>query len=338
MSGKPDDTSLVRFPSQHELLTAVFRRWKVVCFCALLGLAYGVNVLHSETYLYRVQMIVTPAQRGSAPSAAGGFAALVNIALPSGGEGSDFNLYLDLLKSRNIADELAKDPKLMHTIYGAYWDEAKQSWHDVPETRRLQLATKRVRDFLGYPSVAWHAPDGETLLGFILYYVKIEQDPRKPYMAKVYMDFGNKEFATEFLGRLRRTADEMLRERAIKRTTDYIAYLSSTLSKVTVTEHRLALAQALSEQEKTAMVARSGAPFAADVLEAPWSASDPIYPQALQTLARWALSGALLGTALALFFWGVKRRWQARAVRRNRRLPLASDAISEQGGAEANAA
>jgi uncharacterized protein involved in exopolysaccharide biosynthesis len=119
----------------------------------------------------------------------------------------------------------------------------------------------------------------------------------------------------------------MLRERAIKRTTDYIAYLSSTLSKVTVAEHRLALAQALSEQEKAAMVARSGASFAADILEAPWVASYPIFPRAFQTLALWTFVGSLLGSGLALLFWGVRTTWEARTVRRSRKLAVASGNI-----------
>jgi hypothetical protein len=326
----PNDTSLIRFPSQHELLTEILRRWWLVCLCVLLGIAWGINSLHSAAYLYPVQMTVTPAQHGTANNVGGGLAALVNLALPSGESGSDFNLYLDLIRSRNIADELAKDPKIMHTVYAGEWDEASQRWRERPETRRLPVAMKAVQDFLGFPAVPWHEPNGESLLGFINYFVTVEQDPRKPYMAKVVMNYGDKEFATQFLTVLHRTADEMLRQRAIKRTTDYIAYLSSTLSKVTVAEHRLALAQALSEQEKAAMVAKSGAPFAAEVLEEPWANSYPSAPQAFQTLARWGFIGALLGCVLALLLWTARTSWRARTVRRSRNVARSPLAVSEQ--------
>ena len=334
----PDDVSLIRLPTQRELLTAILRRWYLVVLGALVGLAWGVQDLHSQSYRYAVQMTVSPAQRGTSSNVGGGLAALVNLALPSGENGSDFSLYLDLLKSRNVADELAKDQKLMHRLYAGNWDEATQTWKENPDTRRWPVAMKQLGDFLGYPSVPWHEPNGESLLGFISAIVTIEQDPRKPYMAKIGMEWGDKDFAMQFLTKLHRTADEMLRQRAIKRTTDYIAYLSSTLSKVTVAEHRLALAQALSEQEKAAMIAQSGAPFAAEVLEEPWANSNPSFPQAFQTLARWAFIGALAGSALALLLWTIRRSWQARTVRRSRRLALASGAISEQDGAEAKAA
>jgi hypothetical protein len=288
----------------------------------------GINSLHSESYRYAVQMIVTPAQRNTTNNVGSGLAALVNLAVPSGDTGSDFNLYLDLLKSRNIADEVAKDPRIMHTLYSGNWDEASQSWKDRPETRQIPVAMKRLTDFLGYPSVPWRVPDGESVLGFVTDNVTIEQDPRRPYMAKVVMNWGDKDFAVQFLTKLHKTADEMLRQRAIKRTTDYIEYLTNTLAKVTVAEHRLALAQALSEQEKAAMVAKSGAPFAAEVLEEPWANSYPSFPQAFQTLARWGFIGAMAGSTLALLFWRIRTSWDARKARRGGRVAIA--AVSDQ--------
>ena len=142
------------------------------------------------------------------------------------------------------------------------------------------------------------------------------------------MNYADKEFAMQLLRSLHQTADEMLRQRAIKRTTDYIAYLSGTLAKITVAEHRLAIAQALSEQEKAAMAARSGAAFAAEVLEQPWANSYPSSPSVLQTLARWTFIGTLAGCALALLFWSIRRSWQARTVRRSRKLAIASSDLS----------
>ena len=330
-----DETSLVRFPTQRELLTAVLRRWWLVSICALVGLWWGISSLHSEAYRYAVQMAVTPAQRGTSSNVGGGFAALVNIALPSSDNGSDFQLYLDLLKSRNIANELAKDPKIMHALFAGNWDEATQSWQDHPDTRQWPMAMKSLSDFMGIPPMVWHEPNGETMLGFLDSQITIEQDPRKPYMAKIVMNYGDKDFAIQFLTKLHKTADEMLRQRAIKRTNEYIEYLSNTLSKVTVAEHRLAIAQALSEQEKAAMVAKSGSPFAAEVLEEPWANSYPSFPQAFQTLARWTFIGAVIGSALALLFWRIRTGWQSRKAKRRRKLAIAT--ISDQA-AEAKAA
>src|SRR4029079_18385544 len=109
----------------------------------------------------------------------------------------------------------------------------------------------------------------------------------------------------------------------------------------TVAEHRIALVQALSEQEKAAMVAKSGAPFAAEVLEEPWAGSYPSVPQVFQTLMRWAFIGTLVGCLLALLLWMVTTSWKARSVRRANRLAApapAGAAITAQTASDAKGA
>jgi uncharacterized protein involved in exopolysaccharide biosynthesis len=130
------------------------------------------------------------------------------------------------------------------------------------------------------------------------------------------MNYPDRPFAIQFLTELHRAADNELRQRAIQRTTDYIAYLSNMLSKITVAEHRVALAQALSEQEKSAMIARSGSAFAADLLERPWANSDPSSPRPIQTLLKGAFFGAFGGSILALLFWAMRNSFRARTRRK----------------------
>lgn len=300
-----DNASLIRFPSQREMLTALLRGWWLILLGAILGLVWGANSLYSAPYLYRVEMTVVPAQQGGGGGAQGALAQLANLGIVSGGAQSDtdFKLYLDLLTSRKIADELAKDPSIMRTIYAGNWDDMTQSWRDVPDTRRWVILRNELYDYLGFPPQKWHAPDGESMLGFLAGTIIIEQDPRRPYMAKVTMQYADKDFAIRFLKRLHQVADNTLRQTALQRATDYIAYLTSELSKVTIAEHRLALAQSLSEQEKAAMMARSSSAFAADLFEPPWAGSYPSSPQAMTTLARTTFIGALIGSFLALLLW-----------------------------------
>jgi hypothetical protein len=321
-----NESAPIKFPSQRELLTAMFRGWKVICLCILIALLWAINDLHSAVYLYQVQMQVTPAQRNGDTSlnTGGGLAALANLGLPSLQTGSDFRLYLDLLTSRNIADELAKNPTIMHRIYSYEWNETTQSWREPSLVGRIATARKRIDDFLGYPVVPWHEPDGESLLGFIGYYVSIQQDPKRPYIAKIVMTYPDRQFALQFLSELHRVADNALREKALQRTMEYIAYLSDTLGKVTVAEHRAALAQALSEQEKSAMIARSGSAFAAEVFERPWASSFPSSPTPMQTLLKGVLFGAAAGSFLALLHWAARNNSRGRFARLKRKSAIAS--------------
>ena len=309
------DSPPIAWPTQRELLIALTKGWKLIFLCVLVAVLWAINDLHSAPLIYQAQMQVTPAQSNGADaarlSAAGGLASLAGFALPNAQGGSDFQIYLDTLQSRTMADQLAKDPALMHTLYGGEWDEATQSWHEPPPPTGWAAKEKSIYDFLGYPPAIWREPDGESLYGFLNFYVKIVQDPRKSYKAEIIMTYPDPKFAVQFLTRIHQTADNMLRQKAILRTKDYIAYLSNTLSKVTIAEQRVAIAQALSEQEKSAMVAQSGNAYAADLFESPWANSYPVSPTPTKTLLSWAAVGAFVGGFLAWLQWSVGKRFLA---------------------------
>jgi len=315
------DSAPFAWPTQRELMIALTKGWKLIFLCVLVAVLWAIDGLHSAPILYQAQMSVTPAQTNGGDaarlSAAGGLASLAGFALPSAqGGGSDFQLYLDSLRSRTIADELAKDPALMHLLFGSEWSEATQSWHEPPPPTGWAATEKSIFDFLGYPTIAWHEPDGESLYDFINYYVKIQQDPRKNYTADVVMTYPDAKFAVQFLNMLHETADNMLRQKAILRTKAYIAYLQDTMSKVTIVEQRVAIAQALSEQQKSAMVAQSGNAYAADLFEKPWAASYPVSPTPAKTLLTWAAIGAFVGGFLAWLQWSWGNRFMARLWRK----------------------
>ena len=313
-----NDPALIKLPSQRELLAVMFKGWKLILLGMFIGVLWAVNDLNSAGYSYDIQMQVTPAQRNgdSGIGAGGGLAGLANLALPSLQTGSDFRLYIDTLKSRNIADELAKNPAIMRGFFGYEWNETTQSWQEPVSTRTIDKVKKYVESLLGFPSVPWQPPDGETLLGAIGYYVTVQEDPRRPYIAKIVMNYPDRQFAIQFLTELHRAADNELRQRAIQRTTEYIAYLSDMLSKVTLVEHRIALAQALSEQEKSAMIAKSGSAFAAELFERPWASSYPSSPKPVQSLIKGAFFGGLIGSILALLLSAVRNRFRARTRRK----------------------
>lgn len=313
------DSATFALPTQRELMIALTKGWKLIFLCVLVAVLWAVNDLHSAPLIYEAQMQVTPAQNSRADaarlSAAGGLASLAGFALPNAVGGSDFEIYLDALQSRTIADELAKNPELMHKVFGG-WDEATQSWREPPPVTGWAATEKSIYDFLGYPSVPWHEPNSESLYNFINTVVKIQQDPRKAYTAKIIMTYPDPKFAVQFLTMLHETADNMLRQKAIERTKANIAYLSSTLNKITIAEHRVALAQALSEQEKSAMVAEAGSAYAADLFESPWANSTPVSPTPTKTLLTWAAVGAFVGGFLAWLQWSVGNRFLARLTRK----------------------
>jgi hypothetical protein len=313
-----------RFPSQQQIAAALLRGWILILLGIALGVWSAANDLRATSYQYRAQMQVTQAQSnsGGGLSTTGGLAALATAGFPLGQNGDEFRLYLDSLKTRDIADELAKDPVIMHTLFASEWDQASQSWHEPPPPTGTDAWIKRIEDWLGFPSVTWHAPDGESLEGVLGQIVNIEQDPRRIYVATVSVTYYDPQFALKLLNILHKAADNALRQKSIRRTTDYIAFLNNLLSKVTVVEHRTAIAQALSDQEKAAMIAQSGSAYAAEPFERPWVGTSPVSPKPMQSLAQGAFLGALLGSLLALLKWGTAARVRATFKRLTKRRVL----------------
>jgi len=307
----------------RSLGVALRREWKIVTLCVVVAVALGVLDLRSEIYTYPVQMQLTTVQSnsddtaGSRLSSLSGLAALASAALPPNQNALQFRLFVDSLRSRDIADELAKNQGLMKTLFGDEWDQATQSWREPPLPAYLQTWSS-VRSFLGLaPTRPWHPPDGSNLLNYLNRNLEVDLDPRKPYLVKLILVSANTQFAIDFLSLLDRTADDHLRQKALLRARAYVDYLSNQLSKVTIAEHREAITQALSEQEKFAMVASSGAPFAAEVFEKPWASTLPAAPVPRQILALAAFIGAAVGSVVAL----VVNRFRRSARRRKAREP-----------------
>lgn len=311
--------SPIRLPSQNEIVWALVQGWWIVLISVVGFVVWGANYLHSEAPMYQAQIQVTPAQQGGGGTAAGGglaaaAAAALNLNGPSVTQGNDFQLYLNSFASRDLADELAKNARFMHTIFASEWNEATQTWHE-PELSPTQAREKWFKDLLGFPEVQWHAPNGENMLSVLTQTVEVLQDPRKPFIARITCTWYDPKFALQFLAAAHHAADDALRRKALKRANDNIAFLNDRLAKVTLAEHRTALAAALSEQEQNAMMAQSNSAYAADLIEQPWTNSYPVFPKPVRELLTSAAIGMFVGGALAVLQWMALRWHRSRRPR-----------------------
>ena len=288
----------------RALLRQLRRDWLVIALFAVVGVYMGVLYLRDAKYSYPVRMELTTIQTTQSETPAGTLSSLgglVGLAggMPSSPSELDFRLFSDSIYTRDIADLMAKNRDIMTTIFATQWDPATQSWHAPPVTD-FQQRILDLRAFLGLaPPAAWHPPDGLNLLNFIRDTVSIQTDPRKPYLVALVMTYPDADFSIKFLNLLWRTADNYLRQRALLRAREDIAYLSGQLARVTVAEHRAALTAALSEEEKFAMTASSNAPFSAEIFEKPWASSLPASPVPRQIFMIFSLLGGVAGALIA---------------------------------------
>jgi len=276
-------------------------RWIIAGVTGAVLLA-AVLYLNFATYKYTARLTLTPAQASGSTltSKLGGLSDLASIAginMPQDSSALAFSLYVEGIHSRSLADAMARHRNLMQIIFHRDWNAAKSAWQEP--TGFVRSTATAIKRMLGIPVYDWRPPDGARLQEFMAEEVGIEQDPKKPFVT-ISFDHEDPVFAARFISTLNSELDNFLRQKALARANGNIEYLSIQLGKVTIAEHREALAQALSEQEKQRMVASSSAPYAADPFGTATASAHPTAPRPVLVLAASLMAGLLLGTLAAL--------------------------------------
>ena len=283
-------------------------RWWLVLGTTLIALIVAIVVLRGATYVYTSELRVyaAPSTSGSTqlPGGLGGLASLAGIS-PSGGDtATPFKLYLDGIRTREVAERMARDRNLMRTVFAAEWNPRTGGWQE----RRgfLSVVKRSIWGVLGLRTPEWHPPSAARLQDFIAEQVVVNQSLKSP-LVSLTMDTADPAFGANFLTKLGDTVDDYLREKEQERTQSNIDYLSEKLRGVTFVEQRAALFAALSDQERRAMLANSRAPYAANPFGVATSSSEPTKPRQVPLLLAGLIGGLVVGTALALLL-GARRR------------------------------
>lgn len=298
-----DLTQLARTLMERRSVALVF-----IFSTIFLALIY----LHLATYTYTATLMVSPVMSSSSDSIAGKLGGLSNLASfaginIAGDMGTQaFMLYQEGIDSRDVADELAKNPDIMHTVFHKKWDAANKQWIRPPDGVLAIIGF--AKDTLGIPNSAWQPPDGALLQEYIVNNVDVEVDPQKPIITITYPD-EDPQFAVKFLHELDRAVDNKLRGNALVRANQYIDYLSNQLNKVTNSDIRESLMTTLTDQEKMKMMASATAPYAAEPFGLPSASRKPTNPKPFLVLAAAAFTGGLLGILAAV--WLPALRWPA---------------------------
>lgn len=280
-----------------DLLVRIWRGKWLILLVMLAGLVAGVLFARGRPVLYTAELQVTPAV--ASPRSGGGvlgtYASLAGLTGSS--TATSFDLYVTSLTSRAVANELARDPRVMHQVFAREWDAQRHLWHPVPD------ALAGVRDTLGLPRPEWHIPDGARLQDYLVRTIKIGRGSANSPITTVGFTFHDPVFAANLLNRMNDVADRKVRAEDLARARSYIAYLQTKLALVTQSEQRTAIVGILSDQERSAMTASSGLSYAAQEIE---PAPVPRVPSSTGplTIVAVVLAGCLLlGVLLALVDW-----------------------------------
>lgn len=282
------------------VLIVLWRSKLLIVGFALLGLSLGILYLHRAEYEYTAQMRVIPPRHVNTGLSdqlgqLGGLASLVGIRSDGGGA-SSFRLYLEEFTSRESAEQLSREPDLMQAIFEDEWDEQERSWRKSEADGGLRADLFRL---LGFPETRSAQPNAARLQEFLQREISIDENPRRAVVI-VSLDHEDPELATTILARLDRTIDQRLKREAIARATEHAEYLTRRLATVSLADQRLALVEALSEQERQIMLASSQAPYAAEPLGAPVASLTPTKPNPVVVLLASFALGLAVGAMIAI--------------------------------------
>jgi Chain length determinant protein len=267
----------------------------------LAGLLLAFAYLNVATPKYAATLRVSPAAAGGgglggALGQLGGIAAMAGIDVRQGSSSgaSPFDLYLDTLRSRHVADLLAKDQQLMQHVFISEWDPSTGQWRERRSI--LRSAYKLVKQIAGQPGPEWHPPAGGELADYLMKKVVIQAPkPKEPPVTTLLYEDQDPAFAAMLLDKLSALADDSVRQRTLVRATTYARYLENRLKVTDNVDQQRRLSEILLDQERAIMMAGSSVPFAATPSEPAVPSQRPVRPNVVMTLLVGLLVGAIVG-------------------------------------------
>jgi uncharacterized protein involved in exopolysaccharide biosynthesis len=297
-------------------------------FASTAGAVVGLMVLylHLTPVKFTVFTQVAPVVNSQNPisGSLGGLAKLAGVDVNAANPGAmQFRLFISALTARDTANLLARDQDLMKALFPKQWSSSENRWRQPPSLTRP--VTRTIKAILGFPSRPWHPPDGSDVQQYLSDHLEIYEDPKGPVVT-LRIDSDEPQVSRRLLQQLVGTVDQLLRQRALKRATDYVRYLSRELNIETVAEYRQTLMAHLAEQEQTLMMANAGVSFSMQIFNQPAVPANPSAPKALVLLITAMVLGMGFGGAMCLL--AEARGWPYRPLP-----PFRSRASRRQQGA-----
>ena len=272
--------------SNFEYLSVAYEKGKrhlrLLAYLACLALLLSVPALWLWPRSYTAAATIAPTQGLSSSESLGGamsaLSALGGKGLLGGNSVSPFDMYVDVLSSKQLAKQLAEKDHFLQIIFPAQWDARTNSWRTISSPQHAVRVW--VMQLLGF-TVKEH-PDVDDLAAFLANHLSVasKESETSPLSAITTLKFTYKDpkLAVQMLNTILSEADSLLR---VSRRTDVrarIAYLSGVLPTVTMAEERQALISLLSSQEQEYTVIEADKRYAFTMLDQPYASSTPTSP------------------------------------------------------------
>lgn len=284
-----------------DLLWQVWQRKFIVLSAVAVALAAAILYLHLATQTYTAELRLIPSQSSTSVNSSrlgglGSLAAAAGVSVGSSQGPTTFEVFMATMKTRELADQLARDKRILQQVFPDEWDAAAGQW--TRPTGFVASAKTSVWSLLGRDR-DWRPPSGGRLQEYLGKNLSIVPETQKNPITVIQYNHRDPAFAKYMLMQINLAADQIVRRKALGEARQFATYFERRLANVFILDVRQSLIQNLGEQEKSIMMASSSVPYSARLIEPPTASDLPTRPQTFLVLGGALLLGLVIGAALA---------------------------------------
>ncbi|MEN3165748.1 hypothetical protein WI697_27290 [Tistrella mobilis] len=258
-----------------EIFRAQRRRWWMyfIVIPIFLGIAVIFNLLPHK---YEAKMSVTAVQQ-TADLVNQGAMAASPLSFLGGGLSekiTKFQMYLNLLRSRPIAEVLMADPEILRALMDGRWDEETNTWRSGENI---------FDEWFGYAVPT--EPTIDDVLKVLDNKIEIEQRSAPETVPAPIFDISikmrDRQLAEKVLIIIHDRADQLVRDDELMHLQAWQNFLQNRISESPVLEARSALSEIYSNFYTRSIIAHSDSYFAAQFISPPNVSIYPVIPRPL---------------------------------------------------------
>lgn len=285
-----------------DLLWKIWQRKLIVLSIIAIALFGAIYYLQVAVKIYTAELRVSPSDSSTSVNGnkLGGLSSLAAVAGVSVGSlqgPTTFEVFMATIKTRELADQLAHDSRIMQHVFPDEWDAATRRW--MRPTGIVANTKISIWRLLGRDR-DWIPPSGARLQEYLARNLSIIPQSQKNPITVIQYDHRDPAFARYMLIQINLVADQIVRRKALDEARQFETYFERRLSNVFVVDVRQSLIQSLAEQEKSIMMASSNVPYAARLIETPTVSDLPTRPQTFLVLGVALVLGFAIGALLTL--------------------------------------
>lgn len=270
-----------------ELFRLVWRQKWLMFWCILVcGVAAGI-ASQLVTKKYEALIIISPVSNtpgsgsqigglGGIASQFGGLASLAGLSLAGDSRKAES---LAVLQSQALTERYVQKNNLLPVLYASLWDAGSRTW---TTTNPKQTPT------------LWKANE------YFKKSIRVVETDNKTGLVTMFITWKDPNLAADWANGLVKMTNDYLREKAINEGERNISYLTEQATKTDVVGVKQAVYTILQSEINKVMLARGSDEYALKVIDPATPAERPTSPKPVIWVIVGLLSGAMLGTIVAI--------------------------------------